>query len=99
VASQSLIAACFVLIPVSYGSPYTSSLFMGFFLNNGAILLIFPIFLIWGSPNLRIKLMHTAFFYFNYATEVRNKPYIDLTNRSHQTKVSKHHQSSTKLEE
>jgi hypothetical protein len=89
----------FVLIPVSYGSPYTNSLSMGYFFNNGAILLIFPIFSIWGSPNLHIKLMHTTFFYFNYSTEAGNKPYIDLTNRSHQIKVSKHHQSSTKLEE
>jgi gamma-glutamylcyclotransferase (GGCT)/AIG2-like uncharacterized protein YtfP len=41
----------------------------------------------------------TAFFYFNYSTKADKKSYIDLTNWSHQTKVSKHHQNSTKLEE
>jgi hypothetical protein len=38
-----------------------------------------------GSPSLCIKMMHTSFFYFNYSTERRQKPYIELTNRSQQT--------------
>jgi hypothetical protein len=53
----------------------------------------------WGSPSLCIKMMHTAIFISVYSTIVGKKPYIDHTNRSHQTKVSKHHHTSTKLEE
>jgi hypothetical protein len=53
----------------------------------------------WGSPSLCIKMMHTAFFYFNYSAKAGKERYIELINQSHQTKVSKHQQASTKLEE
>jgi hypothetical protein len=44
-------------------------------------------------------MMHTAFFYFNYSAKAGKERYIELINQSHQTKVSKHQQASTKLEE
>jgi hypothetical protein len=43
------------------------------------------IFSIWGSLGFCIKMMHTAFFYFNYSAESWQKPYIKLRNQSHQT--------------
>jgi hypothetical protein len=52
----------------------------------------------WGSPTLCIEEMHTTFFYFiiqqRLAKHLNN--HIDW---SHQTQVSKHHQTSTILEE
>jgi hypothetical protein len=44
-------------------------------------------------------MMHTAFVYFNYSAKADKERYIELTNQSHQTKVSKHQQASTKQEE
>jgi hypothetical protein len=55
-------------------------------------------FLKWGSPSRCIKIMHQPYFILI----IQHKPAKSLTsilqNWSHQTKVSKNHQTSTKLE-
>jgi hypothetical protein len=48
-----------------------------------------------GSPSLCIEEMHTTCFYVIYSTKTSQRPYNDYTSRSHQKKVSKHHQTST----
>jgi hypothetical protein len=53
-----------------------------------------------GQPSVYIEKMHTIFFYFIYSIKTGKKPYNNHTNRSsHQTQVSKNHQTSTTLEE
>jgi hypothetical protein len=74
-------------VGLSRGSPY----------KLAHVLTYFPK---WDNPSLCIKEMHTTIFYFHYSTKSGEKPYNNYTNwSSHQTQVSKHHQTSTTQEE
>jgi hypothetical protein len=84
--------------------PHLTRRFMSSALGPFSLTPRFPAFLIspffeMGESQLCIKMMHTAFFYFNYSAKAGKERYIELINQSHQTKVSKHQQASTKLEE